>query len=282
MRFTKMEGLGNDYVYVDSARETVADPAALAVKMSDRHFGVGSDGLILILPSDKADARMEVYNADGSRAEMCGNGIRCVAKYLYGHDIARKDELTIETDAGVKHLWLLTSGGRVDAVRVEMGAPRLERSQIPMTGPTGRVVAEDLAVLDRSFKVTAVNMGNPHCVTFVEEVASFDVGTYGPAIETHASFPARANAVFAELVDAAHVRARVWERGSGETLACGTGACATCVAAVLNRLGERRLVVHLTGGDLEVAWSEKDDIVTMTGAAREVFTGEWPDAGGNP
>jgi diaminopimelate epimerase len=276
MKFTKMEGLGNDYVYVDGSRETVCDPSRLAVRVSDRHFGVGADGLILILPSAKADARMEMYNADGSRAEMCGNGIRCVAKYVYDRGIARKENLRIETDSGVKDLRVFTSSGLVTRVRVDMGPPELERRNIPMKGPKGRVVGEALAVLDRTFRITAVNMGNPHCVTFVDDVAAFDLVKYGPAVERHASFPARVNAEFAQVVDRTHLKVRVWERGSGETLACGTGACATCVAAVLLGLADRSVTVHLAGGDLEIEWSEAGDSVAMAGSVREVFTGDWP------
>ena len=279
MKFTKMEGLGNDYVYVDGFREMVADPASLAVRISDRHFGVGADGLILILPSEVAEARMEMYNADGSRAEMCGNGIRCVAKYVYEHGIARKEQLTIETDSGVKHLQLFPAGGIVESVRVDMGPPELERSRIPMKGPSGRVVGEPLEILDRTFQITALSMGNPHCVTFIDDVDGFEVAGYGPAVASHPSFPEGVNAEFAEVTDRRHVKMRVWERGSGETLACGTGACATCVAAVLNDLTERCVTLDLPGGELKVEWSEKDDAVTLTGPAREVFTGEWPDSG---
>ncbi len=278
MKFTKMEGLGNDYVYVDGFRERVSNPSALAVRISDRHFGVGADGLILILPSEVADARMEMYNADGSRGKMCGNGIRCVAKYVYEHGIARKEELAIETDSGIKHLQLFTEGGTVERVRVNMGTPELERSRIPMKGPAGRVVGEDLEIGHRTFKITALSMGNPHCVTFVDDLDAFDVTKYGPAVANHPSFPEGVNVEFAEVIDREHVKMRVWERGSGETLACGTGACATCVAAVLNGLTERCITIHLPGGDLEVAWSEKDDAVTKTGPAREVFTGDWPDS----
>ena len=276
MKFTKMEGTGNDYVYVDGSREKVSDPSRLAVRISDRHFGVGADGLILILPSAKADARMEMYNADGSRGEMCGNGIRCVAKYVYDRGIARKEDLRIETDAGVKDLRVFATSGVVTRVRVNMGRPELERRNIPMKGPAGRVVGEPLAALDRTFRVTAVNMGNPHCVSFIEDVDAFDLAKYGPAVERHASFPARVNAEFAEVVDRSHLKVRVWERGSGETLACGTGACAACVAGVLSDLTARAVTVHLPGGDLEVEWSEAADAVLMTGSAREVFTGDWP------
>jgi diaminopimelate epimerase len=278
MKFTKMEGAGNDYVYVDALREKVSDPAKLAVRISDRHFGIGSDGLILICPSSRADARMEMYNADGSRSEMCGNGIRCVAKYVYDHNIARRENLSIETDAGIKLLQLHVTGGAVDSVTVNMGVPQLEREKIPMKGPAGRVIAEKLEVLDRTFLVTAVNMGNPHCVTFVKDVRVFDVERYGSAIERHPSFPARVNAEFIEVVDRSHLKMRVWERGAGETLACGTGACASCVASTLNSFTDRKVTVHLLGGDLQIEWSELDGSVSMTGAAREVFSGDWPDS----
>ena len=275
MKFTKMQGAGNDYVYVDASREKVSDPAKLAVRISDRHFGVGADGLILICPSERADARMEMYNADGSRGEMCGNGIRCVAKYVYDHGIARRKELAIETDAGIKTLKLFVTKGKVERVTVDMGAPRLKRAEIPMKGPAGRVVNEKLKVLDRTFRITAVSMGNPHAVAFVDDVASLDLAKYGPAAENHPSFPERVNAEFAEVVDRATVRMRVWERGSGETLACGSGACATCVAGVLNGLTDRKVTVRLLGGDLDVEWTEAGAVM-LTGPAREVFTGEWP------
>jgi diaminopimelate epimerase len=278
VKFTKMEGLGNDYVYVNGFEETVHDPATLAVRMSDRHYGVGSDGLILILPSETADARMEMYNADGSRAEMCGNGIRCVARYVYEHRIAHKEQLVIETDAGPKRLDLDIVEGRVERIRVGMGKPTLERTAIPMNGPPGRVVDEPLEVCGQTLRVTAVNMGNPHCVTFVDCVNEADVEGLGPKIATHASFPAGVNAEFVEVVDRTHLGMRVWERGSGETLACGTGACAACVAAALNDLAVRAVTVGLAGGELQVEWDKGSDEVLMTGPAREVFTGDWPEA----
>jgi diaminopimelate epimerase len=271
-----MEGAGNDYVYVDVFRETVRDASALAVRMSERSFGVGADGLILIGPSDKADVRMEMYNADGSRGEMCGNAVRCVAKYVYDRGIVRKDDLAIETDAGVKRLRVFTSGGKVQRVSVDMGAPRLDRAEIPMSGPAGRVIGEKLLVLGRTFEVTAVNMGNPHCVTFIKGVRGFDLAAYGPAIEHYPAFPKRVNAEFVEVENRTNLRMRVWERGSGETLACGTGACATTVAAVLNGLADRMVTVHLLGGDLEIEWPADGASVRMTGPAREVFSGEWP------
>ncbi len=278
MKFTKMEGTGNDYVYVDVFREKVTDAPALAVRVSDRHFGVGADGLILIGPSKVADVQMEMYNADGSRGEMCGNGIRCVAKYVYDYSIARKDDLAIETDAGVKRLRVFASGGKVASVSVDMGAPRLERADIPMSGPAGHVVGEKLLVLGRTFDVTAVNMGNPHCVTFIKGVKDFDLVTYGPAVERYPAFPKHVNAEFVEIESRSVLRMRVWERGSGETLACGTGACASAVAAVLNGLADRKVTVRLLGGDLEIEWPADDASVRMTGPAREVFSGEWPDS----
>jgi diaminopimelate epimerase len=277
MKFTKMEGAGNDYVYVDGRSERIANPSELAIRISDRHFGVGADGLIVIMPSDRADVRMEMYNADGSRGEMCGNAIRCVGKFVYERNIARRENLSIETDCGIKLLKLFTVGGAVDRAMVNMGLPQLERAQIPMKGPEGRVINENLEILDRTFRITVVSMGNPHCVMFIKDVESFDLAKYGAAIERHGAFPARVNAEFVQVVDRSHVRMRVWERGSGETLACGTGACAVCVAGVLNGLTEKKVTVHLRGGDLEIEWSE-DGSVLMTGPAREVFSGDWPES----
>lgn len=276
MRFIKMHGIGNDYVYVDGFRETVKDPEALAVRMSDRHFGVGGDGLILILPSEAADARMRMFNADGSEAQMCGNGIRCVAKYVYEAGIARKPELTIETLAGNLRLQLLTTAGMVDKVRVNMGAPRLRRQDIPMLGDGERVLGETLAVADREFTVTCVSMGNPHCVIYVDDVANFPVTHYGPLLEHHPQFPQRTNVEWLQWMNRREIRQRTWERGSGETLACGTGACAATVASVLNGQTDRTVTVHLLGGDLEIEWAE-DNHVYMTGPAVEVFRGEWPE-----
>jgi diaminopimelate epimerase len=274
MRFIKMHGIGNDYVYVDGFRETVEDPEALAVRLSDRHFGVGGDGLILILPSAMADARMRMFNADGSEAQMCGNGIRCLAKYVYEAGIARKPEITVETLAGNLRLQLLASKGTVDQVRVNMGQPRLRRQDIPMLGEGERVLGETLTVADREFTVTCVSMGNPHCVIYVDDVATFPVTHYGPLLEHHAQFPQRTNVEWLEWLNRREIRQRTWERGSSETLACGTGACAATVASVLNGKTERAVTVHLRGGDLEVEWAE-DNHVYMTGPAVEVFRGEW-------
>ncbi|WP_437203531.1 diaminopimelate epimerase [Planctomicrobium sp. SH664] len=276
MRFTKMHGAGNDYVYVNAFAEKLpADVTELAQQVSDRHTGVGGDGLILICPSERADARMRMFNADGSESEMCGNGVRCVAKYVYDHGIARKDELTIETGRGVLTLQVFPESGRVQRVRVNMGPPIFEAEQIPTTLPGNPPVRVPLAVDGRTFEVTAVSMGNPHCVTFVDEITDDLVLRVGPQIERHPAFPRRVNAEFIQILSRTEMNMRVWERGSGETLACGTGACAAAVAAVLNGLTERRVLCHLRGGDLELEWAESGEVY-MTGPATEVFSGEWP------
>lgn len=275
MRFTKMHGLGNDYVYVNGFDEQVDDPAAVARSVSDRHFGIGADGLILILPSDKADCRMRMFNADGSEAQMCGNGIRCVAKYVYDHDIARRPTLNVETLAGVLDLDLFVAGDAVDKVRVRMGEPRLQRAQIPMQGAPGQVINEPLLVNGATFDVTAVSMGNPHCVVFVEDVENFDVARWGPHFEHHDVFPEGVNTEFIQVHDRESFSMRVWERGSGETLACGTGASAAAVACHLTGRTDRRVTAHLLGGPLELEWQASDNQVLMTGPAVEVFSGEW-------
>jgi diaminopimelate epimerase len=278
MRFTKMHGAGNDYVYVDCfAEPQPTDPPALARKISHRRFGVGGDGLILILPSEKADARMQMFNADGSEAEMCGNGIRCFAKYLYDHGICRKNELQIETGAGVLSLRVETAGGLVDRVRVDMGEPILQAERIPTTLPGSPVVDASLPIGDRRFTVTSVSMGNPHCVIFVDEADDHLVLGYGPQIEVDGHFPARVNVEFVEILGRGEVRQRTWERGSGETWACGTGAGAVCVAGVLTGRTDRKILNHLRGGDLELEWNESDNHVYMTGPAVEVFSGQWPE-----
>lgn len=276
MRFTKMHGAGNDYVYINGFEETVADPVALAIALSNRQFGVGSDGLILILPSQNADLRMRMFNADGSESEMCGNGIRCVAKYAFDHGLVDKREITVETGGGTRTLQLYPgASGKIARVKVNMGRPRLTRGEIPMTGaPDDQVVNQQLQALDRTFHFTAVSMGNPHCVIFVDNVAEFPLGKYGPAIEKHPLFPHRTNVEFVEILSSKEVRQRTWERGSGETLACGTGASAVCVAGVLNGLTERRILNHLSGGDLELDWTEEGHL-DMTGPAVEVFSGEY-------
>ena len=279
MRFTKMHGAGNDYIYVDCFRNPIPhDPAGLSRAISDRHVGVGSDGLILICPSDKADARMRMFNADGSEAEMCGNGIRCVAKFLYDHGLVRKNALAIETGRGVLALDLEIQAGCVRQVRVDMGEPILEAARIPTTLPGNPPINVPLSVGDRSFRVTCVSMGNPHCITFVETLSDDVVLGIGPRIENDPAFPRRTNAEFVRVNGPEDVTMRVWERGSGETLACGTGACAVAVAGVLAGRTQRRLAVHLRGGDLRLHWSETDNHVYMTGPAVEVFSGEWPEA----
>jgi diaminopimelate epimerase len=281
MRFTKMHGIGNDYVYVNCFEERLpGDPAALSVRISDRHFGVGSDGLILICPSERADARMRMFNADGSESEMCGNGLRCVAKYVHDHGIARKPRLAIETGRGVLKVDLDVTNGKADRVRVNMGEPILESAKIPTTLPGDPPVNAPLDVGEESYRVTCVSMGNPHAVAYVPD-AYFKTGRgdlverYGPQVETHPAFPCRVNAHFVKVHSPSEVTMRTWERGSGITLACGTGACAVCVAGVLAGQTGRKLLAHLPGGDLDLEWSEADNHVYMTGPATEVFSGVW-------
>jgi diaminopimelate epimerase len=275
MKFTKMHGAGNDYVYVDCFAEPLDNPEQVAIKVSNRNFGIGSDGLILIMPSDVADVRMRMFNSDGSESEMCGNGIRCVAKYAYDHGIVAAREITAETGAGVLTLQLVTDDrNKVDKVRVNMGKPRLTRAEIPMRGePDATVVGEPLNILHTTFQVTCVSMGNPHCVIFVDDVENFQVDKYGPLIENHELFPRRTNVEFVQIINRSEVRQRTWERGAGETLACGTGASAVCVAGALNGLTEKKILNHLSGGDLELEWAE-DGHLYMTGPAVEVFSGE--------
>ncbi len=277
MRFTKMHGAGNDYVYVNAFAERLPDDLAeLSRKVSDRHFGIGGDGLILICPSERADARMRMFNADGSESEMCGNGIRCVAKYVYDHGIAAKDQLTIETGRGVLTLQVFPERGKVQRVRVNMGEPILKSDLIPTTLPGDPPIQAPLEVGGRSLRVTCVSMGNPHCITFVDEVNDDWVHRIGPLIERHPVFPKRVNAEFIQIVSPREIIMRVWERGSGETLACGTGACASAVAGVLNGLTDRTVLCHLPGGDLLLEWAESGEVL-MTGPAVEVFSGEWPE-----
>jgi len=277
MRFTKMQGAGNDYIYVDCIRQAAPkNPVALAKAISDRHFGVGGDGLILVCPSERADARMRMFNADGSEAEMCGNGVRCVAKFVYDHGIAKKPSLTIETGRGVLALDLEVAGGKVNRVRVDMGEPILEAAMIPTTLPGNPPVNVRLPAYDLT--VTCASMGNPHCIAFVEEITDHLVLGVGPKVEIDAAFPRRVNVEFVKVNRRDDVTVRVWERGSGETLACGTGACAVCVAGVLTDRTDRKITAHLPGGDLLLDWDEKTRHVFMTGPAIEVFSGEWPDA----
>lgn len=279
MRFTKMQGAGNDYVYVNCFQEPLPkDPAALARQIADRHFGVGGDGLILICPSEKGDARMRMFNADGSESEMCGNGIRCVAKFVYDHGIAKKETLKIETGAGVLSVKVEVNAGVVDRVRVDMGIPVLVSEDIPTKLPGDPPVLAALPIGARTLQVTCVSMGNPHCITFVDELSDEWVLKIGPLVEVDPNFPRRVNAEFVQVISPEEVRMRVWERGSGETLACGTGASAVCVAGVLTGKTSRKILAHLPGGDLELEWAD-DDHVYMTGPAVEVFSGEWTPKG---
>jgi diaminopimelate epimerase len=275
MNFTKMQGLGNDYIYVNCFSETVSNPSELAIKISDRHFGIGGDGLILILPSDKADAQMRMFNANGSEAEMCGNGIRCVGKYIYEHNLNRNRTITIETLAGIKKLQFEIKDGKVDAVRVDMGEPQLDPKFIPIDIAKKLIVAEPIEVNNHHFQFTGVSIGNPHCVIFVPQITDVMVLQDGPAIEVHPFFPRKTNVEFVTVTSRSSMAMRVWERGSGETLACGTGACASVVAAILNQLTENKVTVKLRGGDLVVEWDQEDHHVYMTGPAVEVFNGVW-------
>jgi diaminopimelate epimerase len=278
MRFTKMQGCGNDYIYVDCFRDKPPkDAAKTSIAVSDRHFGIGADGLILICPSEKADARMRMFNADGSESEMCGNGLRCVAKYVYDHGIAKKDKLSIETGRGILQVELEIAGGKAQRVRVNMGEPILISAKIPTILPGDPPINAPLSVGGENFKVTCVSMGNPHCVIFVDEITKRLIHEIGPQIENHSAFPRRTNTEFVKVNRRDDLTMRVWERGSGETLACGTGACAACVAGVLTNRADRKVTFHLLGGDLELDWSEAENHVYMTGPAVEVFTGEWPD-----
>lgn len=276
MKFTKMQGAGNDYVYINGFEEQVENPRELAIQLSNRNFGVGSDGMILILPSEVADVRMQMFNSDGSEAEMCGNGIRCVAKYAYDHQLAKTLKMKVETGNGVLSLQLYTgAGGLVERVRVNMGDPGLTRAELPMVGAGDEAMVNvPLEVGGRQFEVTCVSMGNPHCVIYVDDVESFPVREIGPQIEKHEWFPQKTNVEFVQVVGPAEVRQRTWERGAGETLACGTGASAVTVAGVLTGRTERRIVNHLRGGDLELEWLESGAVM-MTGPAVEVFSGEF-------
>jgi diaminopimelate epimerase len=283
MRFTKMHGIGNDYVYVDGFAERVADPAAVARAVSDRHVGIGSDGLILVLPPDTvdgADVRMRMFNADGSEAEMCGNGVRCVAKYAWDHGLTRSNPMRVQTGRGVLTLDLRLAGGKVDRVTVNMGEPILDLPQIPVdpayVTPTGRPDVYRLELGDEGepLEATFVSMGNPHAVVFVPSHLRVDLERLGPLVEHHAAFPRRVNAHFVQVVSRGEVVMRTWERGSGVTLACGTGACAVAVAGVLTGRTDRQVLAHLPGGDLSLDWRAADNCVYMTGAATEVFRGE--------
>lgn len=283
MKFTKMHGCGNDYVYVDCTKEVIPNISETAIRVSDRHFGIGSDGLILIKASDVADFEMDMYNADGSRGKMCGNGIRCVAKYVYDHGLTDKTTITVNTLSGIKTLKLTVEDGKVSKVRVDMGEPELIPAQVPVKASVlgladdrrEAIVAEPLEIKGRSYDITCVSMGNPHCITFIgEDVRDFPLEAVGPVFEKHELFPERVNTEFINVIDKDHLRMRVWERGSGETLACGTGACAVAVASYLNGFTGRSVDIELLGGHLEVVYDEKTNHVFMTGPATEVFSGK--------
>ena len=271
-----MHGIGNDYVYVNCFEETVEDPAAVARFVSDRHFGIGSDGLILIKPSEAADCEMDMYNLDGSQGAMCGNGIRCVAKYAYDYGIVHKTQISVATRSGIKYLDLTVKDGKVSQVKVNMGAPILTASQIPVVSEKEEVINEPLEVNGETYYITAVSMGNPHAIVYMTDVHHLDIEKIGPSFENHVAFPDRVNTEFVEVLDEHTVKMRVWERGSGETLACGTGACAVAVASILNERvdGDKPVTVKLLGGDLEIYWNRQENLVYMTGPATTVFDGE--------
>lgn len=275
MKFTKMQGLGNDYVYVNCVEKKLENASQIAIAVSDRHYGIGSDGLILINSSEVADFEMEMYNADGSRGEMCGNGIRCVGKYVYDYGLTDKTHVTIETLAGIKYLDLQVENGKVKQVRVNMGSPLLKPEEIPIALEGENVMDVPISINDTVYRMTGVGMGNPHTVVFLNDIEQMKIEEIGPKFENHSYFPNRVNTEFVKVIDRTHVKMRVWERGSGETLACGTGACAVAVACILNGLTEEDVTVSLLGGDLQIQWERKENIVYMTGPAEVVFEGEW-------
>ena len=273
MKFTKMHGLGNGYVYVNCFEEKIDNPPAVARFVSDRHFGIGSDGLIMINPSKTADFEMEMYNADGSRGEMCGNGIRCVAKYVYDYGLTDKTQISVETLGGIKYLDLTVEDGEVSLVKVDMGKPELEADLIPIISEREQVIDEPIEVDGKEYHMTGVSMGNPHAVIYVDDVKGLDLEKIGPKFENHERFPKRINTEFVHCIDRQTVEMRVWERGSGETLACGTGACAVAVSSILNNLTDTQVTVKLLGGDLQIEWDREKDRVFMTGPATVVFDG---------
>ena len=273
MKFTKMHGIGNDYVYVNCFEETVENPSEVSKKVSDRHFGIGSDGLILIKPSEKADFEMEMYNADGSQGAMCGNGIRCVAKYVYDYGLTDKTNISVDTKSGIKYLDLTVTNGKVALVKVNMGQPELNAEKIPMIYKKQQVIQQPLAVKDNIYEVTAVSMGNPHVIVYMDQIRDLAIDKIGPDFEKHPAFPEGVNTEFVHVIDRKTVEMRVWERGSGETLACGTGACAVAVACVLNGYTEEEVTVRLLGGELKIFWNRKENLVYMTGPAEVVFDG---------
>lgn len=273
MKFTKMQGIGNDYIYINCFEETVLNPMGLSVRLSDRHFGIGGDGIILIQPSETADCRMDIYNADGSQAMMCGNGIRCVGKYVFERGIAKKDTLRVDTMSGIKTLRLAVQNDKVLSVTVDMGKPIINTKEIPAALSGDQVIDREIVVDSKPYRITCVSMGNPHCVLFVDDVNTVPIEKIGPKFENHSIFPNRANIEFIQILNKNEMNMRVWERGSGETWACGTGACAAVVACVLNGKTARDVKVHLKGGDLSIHWDEKIGSVFMQGPAEFVFDG---------
>ena len=278
MKFTKMHGCGNDYVYVNGFTEKVADKPQAVVALSDRHFGIGSDGVIFINPSQQADFEMEMYNADGTRAEMCGNGIRCVGKYVYDHGMTDKTSITVESFGKVKYLDLTVENGKVVKVKVNMGKPELTAKDVPVVSVHEQVIDEEIIVKEKSYRMTCVSMGNPHAVVFMDDVEHLAIEEIGPYFENHERFPNRTNTEFVQVIDDSHVKMRVWERGTGETLASGTGCCATAVACVLNHLTGAHVTVQVLGGEIEIYWDQKENLVYMTGPAVTVFEGETEEA----
>ena len=279
LEFVKMHGLGNDYVYMDAINQIIKDRNELAKKVSDRHFGIGSDGLILICKSNIADFRMQMFNSDGTEAEMCGNGIRCVGKFVYDNGFTNKKNLTIETLAGIKKLELITKKEKVEAVKVDMGEPILEPEKIPVISKEIPVNDLNLNIIDKNLKFTCVSMGNPHAITFIDEnVNEFDVEKYGRLVEINEVFPKKTNVEFINIINKNKIKMRVWERGAGETLACGTGACASAVAAIINGYTDRNIIVELLGGTLEIEWNKNDNHIYMTGPAKIVFKGFYEES----
>jgi diaminopimelate epimerase len=277
MKFTKMHGCGNDYVYVNGFEEHIPDDkkSELAISLSNRNFGIGSDGLIFINPGKTAEFEMEMYNADGSRSEMCGNGIRCVGKYIYDHGLSDKTQISVESAGAVKYLTLFPGGdGKIEKVRVNMGSPILESKLVPVISDNEKVIDEAINVSGNEYKMTCVSMGNPHAVVFMNDVKDLDIEKIGPCFENHERFPRRTNTEFVEVLDRSHVFMRVWERGTGETLACGTGCCATAVACILNGLTDEKVNVKVLGGNIEIEWDRNENVVFMTGPAKVSFEGD--------
>lgn len=274
LKFTKMQGAGNDYVYINGFTQKIDNPSKLAIELSNRNFGVGSDGLIMVLPSSTCDCRMQMFNADGSESEMCGNGVRCVAKFAFDKGLVKTKQMTVETGAGVKYITILDSNIKKSRVKVDMGEPILDPVKIPVNAQGNPVMKYPIDVDGKTWEISCVSMGNPHAVIFMEGINDLDLPVIGPKFENHLIFPRRTNTEFVEVVDRKTLNMRVWERGTGETLACGTGACASVVAAILNGYCDRKVTIHLLGGDLEIEWDEKNNRIYMTGDAVTVFEGE--------